>query len=100
MVTQVLIWCFWGENYGKGSDEEAVCDGGAGGEGKSGLSTVFREIRNEFLFALGKIRANTSILLLGLSQSLFEGAVYTFVFCWVLALQVGWREIFPVLRFT
>jgi MFS family permease len=42
----------------------------------------------EFTSALREIRSTRPMLLLGLSQSFYEGAVYTFVFMWVPVMQV------------
>ena len=60
VVTLVLVVLTWKENYGEQSSQES-----------------------SFSVALKEIMSKREILLLGLIQSFFEGAMYTFVFMWV-----------------
>lgn len=64
-VLSVIILATWSENYG---DAEQSVHGG-------------------FLRAWKSLLADEKILLLGISQSAFEGAMYTFTFAWTPALQ-------------
>lgn len=63
VVALVMIWATWRENYGGGEDGD----------------------NSELLFkdAVQVIVKNPNIFLLGLVQSFFEGAMYTFVILWV-----------------
>jgi len=64
LLALVMIWAFWSENYGGGDDA------GAGGE-------------HLFQDAMLVIAGKPKVFLLGLIQSFFEGAMYTFVILWV-----------------
>lgn len=66
-VLAVIIATTWTENYG---DSEASLPGG------------FRK-------AIAFLIADQKILLLGVSQAAFEGALYTFTFIWTPALQTA-----------
>ena len=85
IVGLVAVAGTWEENYGNGGDGDgdasvqAASRKGGGGEGEGEGATVSK--------ALTLIGADRSMLLAGLTQSLFEGAMYTFVFNWVPTLQ-------------
>eukprot|EP00286_Rhodomonas_abbreviata_P029802 CAMPEP_0181292984 /NCGR_PEP_ID=MMETSP1101-20121128/2813_1 /TAXON_ID=46948 /ORGANISM="Rhodomonas abbreviata, Strain Caron Lab Isolate" /LENGTH=340 /DNA_ID=CAMNT_0023397521 /DNA_START=261 /DNA_END=1279 /DNA_ORIENTATION=+ len=66
-IALVLV-CFWDENYGGEND---------------GLEGEVREEQNFLWDAWRVVATDRRVLLLGLTQSLFEGAMYTFVICWV-----------------
>ena len=66
-MTLILI-LFWTENYGKTEE---------------GVDSIMQSIRS----STNKILKSPSMLYLGLSQSFFEGAVFTFVFMWVPSMQ-------------
>lgn len=61
----LVLVCFWEENYG-GDDSSGPTDG-----------------ENLFKDAMRVVMTEPRVLLLGLIQSLFEGAMYTFVIVWV-----------------
>jgi MFS transporter, MFS domain-containing protein family, molybdate-anion transporter len=65
VVATVIVWTTWTENYGDARIELAET-----------LSHAFADLR-----------ADLRVPLLGITQSLFEGAMYTFVFMWTPALQ-------------
>lgn len=70
-IVTLIIVCFWHENYG--SAEEA--------EDTSALQSSSNEKKEEkksFTESLFIAINNPHILLVGLSQAFFEGAVYTF----------------------
>jgi MFS family permease len=73
IIALVLVFS-WEENYGGDKNEEGK---------SSGSGNIFRD-------SLACIRNDHKVLLLGLIQSFFEGAMYTFVIMWVptLALMV------------
>ncbi|EGD82088.1 hypothetical protein PTSG_02768 [Salpingoeca rosetta] len=73
-VGTVAVWSTWGENFGQ-----------AGSDLQSNLADAWRAIRTD-----------RSVLLLGTLQSLFEGAMYTFVFIWTPALQEGATTSLPL----
>lgn len=64
-VLAAVIWSTWAENYG---DAEQSVQGG-------------------FSRAWASLISDEKILLLGVSQASFEGAMYTFTFVWTPALQ-------------
>eukprot|EP00936_MAST-01D_sp_MAST-1D-sp1_P002491 g2491.t1 len=70
----VVLWSSWTENFGGGDVEDDD-------EGVQRAPTVGR--------ALAVATSDRGVLLAGLVQSLFEGAMYTFVFNWVPTLQMN-----------
>lgn len=73
VICGLTVLFTWGENYG---DAKIDVSGG---------------IRN----AVAALAADTRVPLLGLVQSLFEGAMYTFVFMWTPALESAVRAAQP-----
>lgn len=69
----LIIAFTWTENYGENG-------------GRTALSEQMRK-------AAGQIASDPKIALLGAMQSLFEGAMYTFVFLWTPALQPHGEDI-------
>jgi hypothetical protein len=65
---------FWSENYGHVSTD------GSESQGRHSHTSIYSA-------ATKCITSNPGVLLVGLTQSLYEGAVYTFVFMWVPTLQ-------------
>mmetsp|Transcript_269 Transcript_269/g.455 ORF Transcript_269/g.455 Transcript_269/m.455 type:complete len:482 (-) Transcript_269:135-1580(-) len=65
LIGGCLLWWLWGENYGD-----------------SGTTTNHAQ----FAQALAVVQKDKLILAVGLVQSLFEGAMYSFVFMWTPAL--------------
>ena len=77
-----LIVAFFGENYGGSSsaeEQEAKRDAGLPAPGK-GVAASLQE-------AVGIIASDKRILLTGLVQALFEGAMYIFVLQWPPAMS-------------
>jgi MFS family permease len=72
LVSTVLVWFSWSENYGNVSTLN-VFSGAA-----HAVDTIFKQKK---------------VLYLGLMQSFFEGAMYTFVFMWTPALQTANGDI-------
>jgi hypothetical protein len=75
-ISLILI-IFWDENTGDHSDQTLT-----------NTSDIPQNVsfRKSVQLSLTVITKNPNILLLGLSQSFFEGAIYTFVFMWVPSL--------------
>jgi MFS family permease len=73
-----LVWT-WTENRGDVGE----------GEG-------FQNIISNIKKASRSIKASPEMLLLGLSQAVFEGAVYTFVFTWVPAMLMLSNNVLPI----
>lgn len=71
MILGVIIFATWSENYGDA--EQSVC--------------------GSFSRAWKSMLADEKILLLGVSQSAFEGAMYTFTFVWTPALQAAEGQV-------
>jgi len=67
ILLSTIVLSTWTENYGNSS----------------------LDIVQTFSSAIKVLRADTKILLLGASQSLFEGSMYTFVFLWSPALTAA-----------
>ncbi len=65
LIGSGFIWFSWSENYG---------------DTKNNMLQQMNE-------AIRVVRTNKSVFFVGLSQSLFEGAMYTFVFMWTPALS-------------
>eukprot|EP01042_Synura_sphagnicola_P000912 gene912-1021_t len=68
ILLTIICWVlisFWSENYGHAE------------------GAVLGSISSSIVKSLGVIVSSPSILLLGLGQAFFEGAMYTFVFNWV-----------------
>ena len=86
VVALVLIVLWWGENYG--DDDEELSMGGSA-PNPPGSSSILGSLQQSFRL----IWATPSILYLGLSQSFFEGAMYTFVFMWVPSLQAVFKSL-------
>jgi len=70
IVGTIMVLLLWGENYGDSSID----------------------VKATFVNAWGLLRNDRRIVLLGTIQSLFEAAMYTFVFMWTPALQVKTEE--------
>jgi len=68
VLSAVLVFGSWKENYGD--------------------STV--DVSNTFTNAITAMKNDIKIPILGMIQSLFEAAMYTFVFMWTPALQAGY----------
>lgn len=66
-ILSITIMCTWKENYGD----------------------INQSVRGGFIEAYNTLLSDKKILLLGISQSCFEGALYTFTFVWTPALQTG-----------
>ncbi|CAM9200633.1 unnamed protein product [Chrysoparadoxa australica] len=82
----------WEENYGSGKNSPSIGKAWQLRE-DSEPEPSFRESIN---LAGECIRSDSRVLLLGLVQSLFEGAMYTFVFMWVpMMLKVAPDGILP-----
>ncbi|KAG5186125.1 hypothetical protein JKP88DRAFT_269617 [Tribonema minus] len=106
-VIALVLLLFWRENYG-GCDDAAVgaaaaaaaeaahvngngaaaaaAPDGGGGAADSG-HRHHQSLRSSIAAAYRCIATDARVLLLGLVQSLFEGAMYTFVFMWVPTLM-------------
>ena len=69
-VKALILLSFWRENYGEQDIRKRV--------------SIFTSIKT----AASSCFSSTSILCLGLSQAVFEGGVYTFVFLWVKVLGI------------
>lgn len=65
VVLLVIVYSSWTENYGNAD----------------------LEVTQSIMKAVGAIRSNRSIWLLGVVQSLFEGSMYVFVFLWTPTLS-------------
>ncbi|GFR46357.1 hypothetical protein Agub_g7865 [Astrephomene gubernaculifera] len=86
LVGGAVVARSWPENYGAGAAGGAA-GGGGGGEGLVGT------LRRQFAVAAGAILGDQRIALLGAIQSLFEAAMYSFVFLWTPALAPGGEAI-------
>ena len=76
-VVSLILVLFWDENTGDHSDQTIK---------KTSEITPNVSFQKSVQLSLKVITSNPNILLLGLSQSFFEGAIYTFVFMWVPSL--------------
>jgi len=108
-VVVLVLVCFWKENYGgaaagppmgpgtkessirkgkgEGEEKEKEVAAAGGAEAEAEAEADQKGILASISDAYGVVCASPEILCLGLSQAFFEGAVYSFVFCWVPALQ-------------
>ncbi len=78
-VKALVLLSFWDENYGEQDAKKRarVNEGGA-------IASILTSITG----ATSTCFSSTPILCLGLSQAVFEGGVYTFVFLWVKVLAM------------
>ncbi len=66
-VGSAVVWSTWSENTGDASVD----------------------MSDNMATAVAHLRADRKVVYLGLIQSLFEGAMYIFVFMWTPALEAG-----------
>lgn len=71
-IGAAIIYYKWAENFGDVSEQN---------------------IAEQYKVAIGAIRSDRRVLLLGAIQSCFEGAMYTFVFLWTPALSPNDEDI-------
>lgn len=76
LIVAITVACTWSNNYGTGQ-----------GEGSS--DSLFASLKGGFAF----IKSNSRIAAIGLSQSLFEGGMYTFIFMWTPALHAAVHSV-------
>lgn len=91
IVGAAIIWLRWKENFGE-SGTEASAGGAASGAPAGGVAPpALTSAFDSFYKAARLLVANERVLLLGLVQSCFEGAMYIFVFMWTPALEASLR---------
>ena len=78
-IKALVLLSFWEENYGE-QDENKRAKAIKGGP----MASILTSIKE----AASTCTNSTPILCLGLSQAIFEGGVYTFVFLWVKVLAM------------
>lgn len=71
-VVALVLVLSWPENYGDQNGQS------------EGIGAIFSSIFKASVLCT----TNTKILLLGCSQAIFEGGIYTFVFVWVKVLSM------------
>ena len=93
-----IIWTRWKENYGEahslspaGASAAGEAGGVMAGAGVGGAPPALASAFESFFKASRLLVANERVLLLGLVQSCFEGAMYIFVFMWTPALELSLR---------
>lgn len=96
-VVALVLVLGWEENYGEPEEKQkpnkrnrcsssrAGSDEG-GGDGSGGVGGAFSSFYSSIARAFSVCVGSGPIMCLGLSQAIFEGAVYTFVFMWVKVL--------------
>ncbi|KAI8621302.1 hypothetical protein BC830DRAFT_1058371 [Chytriomyces sp. MP71] len=80
-----IVYATWGENFGSKKKKE-----GAIKDSKKTESAL-----GPLLKGFSVVLKDSSILVTGLTQSLFEGSMYTFVFMWSVALEAAAVESLP-----
>jgi hypothetical protein len=68
-----VVFAYWNENYGSQTESTGMF---------SNFSNAFIDMKNDW-----------KIICLGISQSLFEGSMYTFVFMWTPAMEMYYKNI-------
>ena len=96
LIGASIILVSWPENYGSGPApiENLSASGDKGGTSDSNHEPIAqRTLTSQFYEAAVKIHSDRKIALLGAMQSLFEAAMYTFVFLWTPALSPNGEKV-------